>query len=56
MLIGIEDRIALVEAELRVVDENGQSAWEAALDQSNFTMLHEQYETIHEEFLNTLHS
>jgi hypothetical protein len=56
MLQSMEERLAVVERDLMVADESGQSAVDMALDQKNFSMLHRQYETIRAELINTLNS
>jgi hypothetical protein len=56
MLQSMEERLAVVERDLMVADESGQSAVDMALDQKNFSMLHKQYETIRAELINTLNS
>lgn len=54
MLQSMEERLSVVERDLQVADESGQSAVDMALDQRNFANLHKQYETIRAELINTL--
>jgi hypothetical protein len=56
MLRSMEERLSIVERDLQVSDESGQSAVDIALDQKNFASLHKQYETIRAELINTLNS
>lgn len=56
MLQSMEERLSIVERDLQVADESGQSAVDIALDQKNFANLHKQYETIRAELINTLNT
>jgi hypothetical protein len=56
MLRSMEERLSVVERDMNIADESGQSAVEIALDQKNFANLHKQYETIRAELINTLNS
>jgi hypothetical protein len=56
MLRSMEERLGVVERDLLVSDESGQTAIDIALDQRNFAALHKQYEQIRAELINTLNS
>jgi hypothetical protein len=56
MVQSMEERLSIVERDLQLADETGQSAVDMALDQKNFATLHKQYETIRAELINTLNS
>jgi hypothetical protein len=56
MLRSMEERLGVVERDLLISDESGQTAVDIALDQRNFAALHKQYEQIRAELINTLNS
>lgn len=56
MLRSMNDRLSIVERDLRATDESGQAAIDIALDQRSFADLHKKYETIRAELINTLNS
>ncbi|KAH0793770.1 Leucine Rich Repeat family protein [Histomonas meleagridis] len=54
MLRSMEERLEMVERDLKAADESGQMAVEIAFEQKNFTQLHKQYEAIRSELINTI--
>jgi hypothetical protein len=54
MLQSMEERLSVVERDLQVADDSGQSAVDIALNQKNFSNLHKRYETIKAELINKL--